>query len=93
MPCAEAACVYIYKPPQRSAGSDTHHLRPARYTQQAEMQPVAAKLAFIHRTPFSVEDILDPRKFTRKVICAEDATAAGKKPVGLLIKYSNQMQM
>ncbi|XP_063745037.1 LOW QUALITY PROTEIN: homeobox protein pnx [Eleginops maclovinus] len=32
----------------------------------------------IQRTAFSVEDILDPAKFTRrKIMCAEDASAAG----------------
>nr|XP_020480781.1 NK1 transcription factor-related protein 2-like [Monopterus albus] len=41
--------------------------------QRAEMQPVAAKLPQVHRTPFSVEDILDPTTFTRKIICADDA--------------------
>ncbi|XP_026210207.1 LOW QUALITY PROTEIN: homeobox protein pnx [Anabas testudineus] len=41
------------------------------------MQPNAAKLPLIHRTPFSVEDILDPTKFTRKIISAEDAVATG----------------
>nr|XP_033503124.1 homeobox protein pnx [Epinephelus lanceolatus] len=40
------------------------------------MQPVAAKLPLTHRTPFSVEDILDPTKFTRRIICAEDAATA-----------------
>ncbi|XP_078128021.1 homeobox protein pnx [Sander vitreus] len=38
------------------------------------MQPVAAKGPLSHRTPFSVEDILDPTKFTRRIICARDAT-------------------
>ncbi|XP_032364034.1 homeobox protein CHOX-7 [Etheostoma spectabile] len=38
------------------------------------MQPVAAKSPLSHRTPFSVEDILDPTKFTRRGICARDAT-------------------
>uniref|UniRef100_A0A3B4ZU57 Homeobox protein ceh-1-like n=1 Tax=Stegastes partitus TaxID=144197 RepID=A0A3B4ZU57_9TELE len=33
------------------------------------MQPTAAKLLLNHRTPFSVEDILDPTKFTKKIIC------------------------
>ncbi|XP_041667125.1 homeobox protein pnx [Cheilinus undulatus] len=36
------------------------------------MQP-ADKLPLTHRTPFSVEDILDPAKFTRRRICVEDA--------------------
>ncbi|XP_042251700.1 homeobox protein pnx [Thunnus maccoyii] len=45
------------------------------------MQPVAAKLPLIHRTPFSVEDILDPTKFTRKIISADDAAAAGASTV------------
>ncbi|XP_054468987.1 homeobox protein pnx [Anoplopoma fimbria] len=40
------------------------------------MQPLAAKVQLIHRTAFSVEDILDPTKFTRRTICAEDATGA-----------------
>uniref|UniRef100_G3N725 Posterior neuron-specific homeobox n=1 Tax=Gasterosteus aculeatus TaxID=69293 RepID=G3N725_GASAC len=29
-----------------------------------------------HRTPFSVEDILDPTRFTGTKVCAEDATGA-----------------
>ncbi|KAK2887965.1 hypothetical protein Q8A73_019413 [Channa argus] len=41
------------------------------------MQPVAAKVPLVHRTPFSVEDILDPAKFTRRIICADDAEATG----------------
>lgn len=45
---------------------------------QADMQPVAAKLPVSHRTPFSVEDILDPTKFTRKTICTEDSAATGE---------------
>ncbi|KAM4527278.1 homeobox protein pnx [Odontesthes bonariensis] len=43
------------------------------------MQQNAAKLPQIHRTPFSVDDILDPTKFTRKVTRAEDAVAAGAR--------------
>ncbi|XP_060933391.1 homeobox protein pnx [Limanda limanda] len=42
------------------------------------MQPVAAKLPLVHRTPFSVEDILDPTKFTRKRCRSEDAAATGE---------------
>ncbi|TDH02332.1 hypothetical protein EPR50_G00172620 [Perca flavescens] len=38
------------------------------------MHPTAAKGPLSHRTPFSVEDILDPTKFTRRGICARDAT-------------------
>ncbi|XP_030006562.1 homeobox protein pnx [Sphaeramia orbicularis] len=34
------------------------------------MQPDAAKLPLTHRTPFSVDDILDPTKFTKKKIDA-----------------------
>ncbi|KAM7368552.1 hypothetical protein PAMP_012884 [Pampus punctatissimus] len=45
------------------------------------MQPLAAKKPLFHRTPFSVEDILDPTKFTRKIMCAEDAAAAGASTV------------
>ncbi|XP_023268206.1 homeobox protein pnx-like [Seriola lalandi dorsalis] len=41
------------------------------------MQPTAAKLPPIRRTPFSVEDILDPTKFTRKIFNADDATGTG----------------
>ncbi|XP_029300633.1 homeobox protein pnx [Cottoperca gobio] len=41
------------------------------------MQSVAAKFPLIHRTPFSVEDILNPTKFTRRIICVEDATTTG----------------
>ncbi|XP_074473680.1 homeobox protein pnx [Sebastes fasciatus] len=44
------------------------------------MQPVAAKTPLSHRTPFSVEDILDPNKFTRRIICSEDATT-GASPL------------
>ncbi|XP_037340273.2 homeobox protein pnx [Pungitius pungitius] len=40
------------------------------------MQPGAAKVPLGHRTPFSVEDILDPTKFTGTKVCAEDATGA-----------------
>ncbi|XP_042372184.1 homeobox protein pnx [Plectropomus leopardus] len=40
------------------------------------MQSAAAKVPLVHRTPFSVEDILDPTKFTRRIICAEDAATA-----------------
>lgn len=31
------------------------------------MQPLAVKLPRVHRTPFSVEDILDPTKFTKRI--------------------------
>ncbi|XP_069562621.1 homeobox protein pnx [Brachyistius frenatus] len=48
-----------------------------QYQQLSDMQPAAAKLPLIHRTPFSVEDILDPTKFTRKIIRVEDADEAG----------------
>ncbi|XP_071322894.1 homeobox protein pnx [Trachinotus anak] len=70
--CAEAA--YI-KPGEAQAHPDTAAC-PDRST-GAEMQPAAAKLPLIHRTPFSVEDILDPTKFTRKIFCADDAAATG----------------
>nr|XP_040053454.1 homeobox protein pnx isoform X2 [Gasterosteus aculeatus aculeatus] len=40
------------------------------------MQPRAAKVPLGHRTPFSVEDILDPTRFTGTKVCAEDATGA-----------------
>ncbi|XP_070707171.1 homeobox protein pnx [Pempheris klunzingeri] len=54
---------------------------PPQDKAQAEMQPSAAKLPLSHsRTPFSVEDILDPAKFTRRVISAEHATATGASP-------------
>ncbi|XP_068190271.1 homeobox protein pnx [Antennarius striatus] len=56
-----------YKP-RSSAGTDS-----ASCVHRAEMQP-PAKLPPIHRTPFSVEDILDPTKFTRKIICVENAS-------------------
>ncbi|XP_034752902.1 homeobox protein pnx [Etheostoma cragini] len=49
------------------------------------MQPVAAKSPLSHRTSFSVEDILDPTKFTRRGICARDATtgaSAGRDEPG-----------
>ncbi|AWP00612.1 putative homeobox protein ceh-1-like [Scophthalmus maximus] len=42
------------------------------------MQPDAAKLPLAHRTPFSVEDILDPTKFTRKLFRSDDAAAKGE---------------
>ncbi|XP_070781160.1 homeobox protein pnx [Enoplosus armatus] len=64
----------IYKP-RSSSGTGTSTCVLTR-PQPAEMQPVAAKLALSHRTPFSVEDILDPAKFTRRIICAENATGA-----------------
>ncbi|XP_045923550.1 homeobox protein pnx [Micropterus dolomieu] len=41
------------------------------------MKPVAVKLPLTHRTPFSVEDILDPTKFTRRKICAVEEEATG----------------
>ncbi|KAK2818609.1 hypothetical protein Q5P01_024170 [Channa striata] len=44
------------------------------------MQPAAAKVPRVHRTPFSVADILDPAKFTRRIICVDDAEAAGGAP-------------
>lgn len=31
------------------------------------MQPLKVKLPLGHRTPFSVKDILDPTKFTKKI--------------------------
>lgn len=37
------------------------------------MQPLAAKLPRNQRTSFSVEDILDPTKFTRRKICEKEA--------------------
>ncbi|MEQ2298946.1 hypothetical protein AMECASPLE_010391 [Ameca splendens] len=40
------------------------------------MQPVTAKFPQIHRTSFSVEDILDPTKFTRKLSSAGEESAA-----------------
>ncbi|KAM4719599.1 homeobox protein pnx [Anableps anableps] len=40
------------------------------------MQPGPAKLPQIQKTPFSVEDILDPTKFTRKLISAGKESAA-----------------
>ncbi|KAE8285464.1 Homeobox protein pnx [Larimichthys crocea] len=40
------------------------------------MQPHAAKAPRSHRTPFSVEDILDPTKFTRRMIRAEEPAGA-----------------
>ncbi|KAM6901467.1 homeobox protein pnx [Lycodopsis pacificus] len=43
------------------------------------MQPVVAKVPLNHKTPFSVEDILDPTKFTRRIISAEDATASSPR--------------
>ncbi|KAM6975913.1 homeobox protein pnx [Tautogolabrus adspersus] len=43
------------------------------------MQP-AHKHPVSHRTPFSVEDILDPTKFTGRRSCAEDAEATGAFP-------------
>ncbi|XP_053267667.1 homeobox protein pnx [Pleuronectes platessa] len=49
------------------------HTLPRRSS--AEMQPVAAKLPLVHRTPFSVKDILDPTKFIRKIFSSSDAAA------------------
>uniref|UniRef100_A0A3Q2PR48 Posterior neuron-specific homeobox n=1 Tax=Fundulus heteroclitus TaxID=8078 RepID=A0A3Q2PR48_FUNHE len=43
------------------------------------MQPVTAKLAQIQRTPFSVMDILDPTKFTGKLISTGEEPTAGEK--------------
>ncbi|XP_074547146.1 homeobox protein pnx [Halichoeres trimaculatus] len=42
------------------------------------MQP-ADKLPLTHRTPFSVEDILDPNKFTKRRACAGDAETTGER--------------
>lgn len=51
------------------------------------MQPV--KLPNIHRTPFSVEDILDPTKFTRKMPRGKDAAAKGEsQSLDCLLKLS-----
>nr|XP_040053453.1 homeobox protein pnx isoform X1 [Gasterosteus aculeatus aculeatus] len=47
------------------------------------MQPRAAKVPLGHRTPFSVEDILDPTRFTGTKVCAEDATGEEHTPHGL----------
>ncbi len=66
----------VYKP-QRRRGR--HPATSALIGLETEMQPLAAKLALSHRTPFSVEDILDPKKFTRRIFCAEDATTPGEK--------------
>ncbi|XP_035524140.1 homeobox protein pnx [Morone saxatilis] len=63
----------VYKALQEEHRHRHCYLRPDR-PHTAEMQPLAAKLPLLHRTPFSVEDILDPAKFTRRIICAEDAT-------------------
>ncbi|CAJ1069950.1 homeobox protein pnx [Xyrichtys novacula] len=49
------------------------------------MQP-ADKRAQTHRTPFSVDDILDPAKFTRRRVCAEEAEATGDFPPGVEAK-------
>ncbi|XP_055369339.1 homeobox protein pnx [Betta splendens] len=67
----------IYKSLEEPRTSTTCFLTGAR---AAEMQPNAAKLALIHKTPFSVEDILDPTKFTRKIICADAAEVATGLP-------------
>nr|XP_008280047.1 PREDICTED: homeobox protein ceh-1-like [Stegastes partitus] len=56
------------------------------------MQPTAAKLLLNHRTPFSVEDILDPTKFTKKIICAEDAAAGVQRARDEAIKQQQQQQ-
>uniref|UniRef100_A0A7N8Y7R2 Posterior neuron-specific homeobox n=1 Tax=Mastacembelus armatus TaxID=205130 RepID=A0A7N8Y7R2_9TELE len=50
-------------------------LRP----QHAEMQPGAAKLPRVLRTSFSVEDILDPTKFTRTMVRGRDAATGENK--------------
>ncbi|KAM3600570.1 uncharacterized protein V6R79_025252 [Siganus canaliculatus] len=44
--------------------------------------PDSAKLPLVHRTPFSVEDILDPRKFTGRVHGAEEATDPDRPELG-----------
>ncbi|XP_040014031.1 homeobox protein pnx [Xiphias gladius] len=67
--------VYIKAPGERTdTDTATGVLTGPR---RAEMQSAAVKLPRIHRTPFSVEDILDPTNFTRKRLRADDATAAG----------------
>lgn len=55
------------------------------------MQPLAAKLPLSHRTPFSVEDILDPSKFTRRRTAAGERSHACPGSVGsvgdLLLRF------
>lgn len=51
---------------------------PSPDPRRADMQP-ADKLPLTHRTPFSVEDILDPTKFTKRRGCAEDAETTGER--------------
>lgn len=48
------------------------------------MQPNAAKLLRVHRTPFSVEDILDPAKFPRRLPSAGDAAAGETQTIQAL---------
>lgn len=68
-------CVYINPQRSRDSDSDTCFVIGA---QHAVMQPNAAKLPRVHRTAFSVEDILDPAKFTRKRLSAEAAAVTGE---------------
>ncbi|XP_056875004.1 homeobox protein pnx [Takifugu flavidus] len=42
--------------------------------QRGDMQPLAVKLPRVHRTPFSVEDILDPTKFTKRISPTGDSS-------------------
>ncbi|XP_027882274.1 homeobox protein pnx [Xiphophorus couchianus] len=49
--------------------------RGAQEPPEADMQAVTVKLPQSQRTPFSVEDILDPTKFTRKLNSAGEKSA------------------
>lgn len=59
----------LYKGPQRAKDTQAD-LDP-------KMQPLAAKFPLSHKTSFSVDDILDPTKFTRRL--NSSAIAEGEK--------------
>lgn len=63
--------------------------RGAQEPPEADMQAVTVKLPQSQRTPFSVEDILDPTKFTRKLNSAGEKSAEGGKPDQILFNLSN----
>lgn len=56
------------------------------------MQPLAVKLPRVHRTPFSVEDILDPTKFTKRISPTgrTDQTRRGPIERAVFISYGSK---
>uniref|UniRef100_A0A3Q0S436 Posterior neuron-specific homeobox n=1 Tax=Amphilophus citrinellus TaxID=61819 RepID=A0A3Q0S436_AMPCI len=54
------------------------------------MQPAEAKVPLIHKTPFSVEDILDSTKFTGKLISGESCSPADKAPCTAKLQSSKE---